>query len=263
MKRGFARSEWRVNKIFLVHTGVMFDDFSIGCSSVSPMLALNYFSSDNASIRASLSQAYRYPMGYEENGNVSLLGIVQLVKASGGIEPSRIRSAEIGYVAYSDDRNSFYELRIYRDKVIDLIPHDDTSGITDFTNASSAELEDFEAQFDARFIQGKTRLIASYAYVDIDSPNLLDNLSDSGPQHIIGLMLIHDIGQGWDGSVVYNHVSEMKFLSQSIPVPEINKLDVKFRKSFKVYSTKTKLTFSAINLLDNHIDFMTENDRGR
>ncbi|MEQ1667742.1 MAG: TonB-dependent receptor, partial [Sulfuriferula sp.] len=65
----FAHDEWRITPKWLLNTGAMLEDATIGKLNLSPRVALIYKFAPKQTLRFGVSQAYRNPSVYEERSN--------------------------------------------------------------------------------------------------------------------------------------------------------------------------------------------------
>ena len=103
--RLFGNAEWRPAPSWIVHAGAMAEHHYLSGFDVSPRLAVNFLPSADHAFRASITQAYRSPTFFEEEGDQRYFTVdgdpVDRVFApSPGLQPERILSREIGYIGH-------------------------------------------------------------------------------------------------------------------------------------------------------------------
>ncbi len=131
-------------------------------ADVSPRAAVNFTLAPGHVVRLGVSRAYRSPTFYEEQGNQILLrdtgapaDVVTVL--SGGLEPERILSREIGYVGHWRPLRLELDVRLYRDHIdhfIGLVRVSDTLDVANsfqpkvfmFTNISGIDSQGGEIQ---------------------------------------------------------------------------------------------------------------------
>jgi iron complex outermembrane receptor protein len=124
--RLFANGEWQATDNWTINAGAMVERNDIVASKVSPRLALNYKLNDNHSIRGAYSVAYRTPAILEEYAEYGARfpdgQMVDLIwKSDGSLEPEEITAYEIGLVGETADRRILYDVRLFRERLRNLL----------------------------------------------------------------------------------------------------------------------------------------------
>jgi iron complex outermembrane receptor protein len=125
--RLFANDEWRYSQKLLVNAGGMLEKDAMGNHTFSPRISLNYHINPEHTLRFGSSIAHRTPSLGETNANqADLYQIGYLYEPAArptsiGLEPEKILSREIGYLAELREWNTSIDLRLFSDQMSDLM----------------------------------------------------------------------------------------------------------------------------------------------
>lgn len=275
-QRVFLNMEWRTTRDLTLNAGAMWEHDQIVGGDLSPRIALNYQLTPRQTLRASVSRATRNPVLVEEQGNLrfcvnpSCSVFDQFVLSSGGLEPEKTVSREIGYFARVIS-NLTLDLRVYQDKLSGLIgtyvrpfPDLDTQ-VKDFRNGDSATVNGFEAQATYR-PNFKDRLILGYAHMHIKSSDVDQNYSDSAPQGSGSLLWIHNLSDRYLASLAYYYVGGMAFLD-SKPVEPVRRLDLRLARTYRMGKVNGDIALVVQSALGRYDEYypptMQENEFAR
>lgn len=288
LKRLFANLEWRLSPGLLVNAGAMIEDHDLTGTDSSPRLALNYAFQPNHTLRASVSKALRMPVLFEARADyrlnvpITYFGLpgswsYPFYAGSGNLLPERIVSQEIGYVGEFKEWGVSTDIRVFRDRIGDLISNHGIagnsiiqvgtitqaiplpSGMGSFRNQDSATIGGTEMQ--VRFRPGaESQLIFNHSYTHVTSSDVeSDFYSRTTPVHNFALLGMHRFGAGWHGSFGYYRVGGLEALGDSTPVDAYQRLDVRLAKGFKAGTARGEVAMVLQNLLDDYQDFRNDN----
>ena len=123
--RLFGNLEWRPSNRWTVNGGVMAEHHYLSGLDLSPRLAVNYQLAPDHALRASISQAYRSPTFFEDQGEVNnpiLVSILGHGFAPGNdLKSERIVSREIGYVGNIRHLRLQIDARLFNDTLSKII----------------------------------------------------------------------------------------------------------------------------------------------
>lgn len=265
--RVFGNVEWRVSPKWLMHAGALIEDHYFTGTDISPRIAFNYFPAHGHAIRAGISKAYRTPTFLEEEGNQRFtfngLLLDQTFLAGGNLEPERVVSREIGYVADLPRYGLTFDARAFNDHFEDLIDSQnfdlpagsellDDDRATDFLNTDSARATGFEYQIRWR-PTGATQLFAGQSFVRIHSGDIGARFSKSAPHSTTSVLAIQRFPGGFTGTAGYYRVSDQQWLNS--PIPRHDRLDLRLAKQFQEHS---ELALTVQGLLGPHTEFREE-----
>ena len=265
MWRAFFNMEWRALSSLLFNVGTMWESDDISGSDLSPRIAANYRLTPRQTLRASASRATRNPVLIEEMGNSRVCAgvtCIQLISSSGGLEPEKMRSYEIGYFA-AVSTNLSLDIRGYRDKLSGLIEGYDRPypfnpiSVLDFVNKNDAVIQGVEAQFSYR-PSFKDRMVLGYAHTHINST--FANFNVSAPKDSGSLLLVHALPKDYQASLGFYYVGTMGF-TDTKPIKPIRRLDIRLARAYKTSKTEGDIALVFQNLLDRYDEYYPSNKR--
>lgn len=196
LARVYANAEWRAANSLVLNAGAMLERYSGRSAKVAPRLFANWHVTENHTLRAGGSRAYRAPSLFEEHGDLrfSLGGVLlqQNFTPPGSLRPERIDAREVGYLGRFPAWHGTLDVRIYRDRILDfiadqgvlspLVPPPLFSPVTAMMFNSDAGIRSRGAEVHLRMrpFEG-TDLLAGYARTRLSgAPGTLDR---SAPKH--------------------------------------------------------------------------------
>jgi iron complex outermembrane receptor protein len=252
--RLFGNAEWRVSDKWIVHAGAMAEHHYLSGSDLSPRLAVNFLPVPDHAFRASLTQAYRSPTFFEEDGDQRIFtagGALyrQIFEPSGSLQPERIRSREIGYVGHVRPLRLQVDARLFADKVSRLVDtYDDPlipGKLFHFVNQDDADIRGLDIQL--RWApQDWLDLVVSYARVDIDSDN--EDVSGSAPRNNFSALGIFRPAAGWEASIGTYRVGAMYWLGDGDSTEAFTRVDARVARRWDVRGTRVELALVGQNL---------------
>jgi iron complex outermembrane receptor protein len=164
-RRLFAHDEYRVSEAWVLNVGSMAESDTNGYSSNSPRASLNYHFTPQQTLRFGMSTASRMPQMVETYMSSSLYGL-GYVPPTSPLKPEQIFSREIAYLGEFPEANLSLDTRVYYDQVRDLIWVDYYAAYPDHSlkNLVSADYQGVESTLKYRWNEGRSFLVANYAY---------------------------------------------------------------------------------------------------
>lgn len=238
--RAFAHAEWKTTESVTTSIGVMLEDNDISGSDVSPRLAVNYALTPNDTVRFSASRATRTPVILEEFADQRFtvdtpIGTVfdQILVSTDDLDSETIESYEIGYVARFPTLDLNLDSRIYYDQLEGLIvprivpfPDPVNGFAVDFRNFDSTTIKGGEFRLDWS-PRRDTRMVLNYSYTSIESTDVDEVYSESGPRHNTSLLVSHDITDRIVGSIAYYNMSPFDALDTGDLIGRTDRTDLK------------------------------------
>ena len=218
--------------------------------------------------------------------------------SSGNLASEEITSYELGWMSQLLDNKLILDFKVFTDKtdkLIEIVPYDgdvptenvddlfgpdyDSSGATDFANASKTETQGMEFYGDYQ-ITMDWRLYAYFSYTEIDAertdpaaePGVEGRLEESAPRRSYGAMLMKQWPHNLNTSLAIYHVSDMDWLdrthSRTDPVTnlykdrsaeEYTRIDLVLRKSFISGNNQVEYSFILQNLGSSYSDYSRTN----
>jgi iron complex outermembrane receptor protein len=254
MYRLFGNIEWTPTEKWAINGGVMAEHHYYTDLDFSPRLAVNYLVSPDHAFRASISQAYRSPTFFEEEGDVRFftttgIFLTQRFAPGDNLEPEKILSREIGYVGQFRSLNLSVDARLFNDKVRDIIGQNNIG-----TSKDKTFQDDNKYRADIRGADVQLRwqphrdidLILNYAYVDIDSNE--SDIEDSAPKNNFSALGIYRLPHGWEASIGVYRVDDMEWLDDGGPTEQFTRVDARLAKRWKWQGHETELSLVGQNL---------------
>jgi len=264
--RLFANAEWTITRRTLLNAGAMMEKNDITGTDVSPRLALNHHLSETHTVRASVSRALRTPVLFEEKGDWAFTAgpiTDQKLLSTGGLQPETITSVDVGLIGHLSDIGLSYSLRLYRDKLEDLISAFNSVAAFDLIdgkaddvrNRDHATASGVEFQVDFR-PSPDDRIFFSYANSHISSSNLDVNYTLTVPRHTFSLLLAKKFPNAVEASLAHYKVGEMTWLGSGDYVPQYDRTDLRLSRTLRVGESQLEIAAGVHNLLNHkHIDF--------
>ncbi len=277
--RLFANGEWRMTPAAVLNAGVMWEDNQITGSDVSPRLALNYHLHANHTLRVVASRATRVPLITENSGDqrFSYQGVLleQQYLGPGNLHAEELTTYELGYLGELPAAHLSWDLRLYQDRVTQLlteikIPAADLFDQEAFSlvNQGRIEVHGAEAQVSYR-PRRDTLVAASYAAMRASASDFPDptvpvtydasETEESVPSYSASLFIMQRLAPGWQASLWYSQIANMRWLGNGDPVARYGRLDARLAHRFRVDGASGEVALVLQNLGHDYTDFRSEN----
>lgn len=243
--RAFGQFEWHLDRHWLLQGGAMLEHDSSAGESLSPRLALNYLFSPAHSLRAVYSEAVRSPDMFENDAQWSYrvrdlrpaaLGRSEAwyfahAQGSGDLEQEHIRSRELGYNGHFAELGLRLDVKLFDDKINNLIS--ETLTLEEFmpTNDNSLHLRGAEGEADWQ-LSATDRLRLSYAYIQLDASHPKDERVS--PRHSGSAAWLRDWGRDWSSSLIY-------YGADALNSYRFERLDLRLAKRLPLGSSQMEL----------------------
>lgn len=181
--QAFANGEWRVIESLLFNLGGMYEHDELTGGAFSPRAAANLMLTPKQSVRLVLSEAVRSPDMLEQRPGMVVKitdlspkyldqseGIFFLTNVSNdkGLKHEKIRSYELGYYGALFDNKLELDIKLYRDRLTQLISGDPTNVDEPFiSNDSNMTIKGAEAQLNWSIFT-KDWIWLTMGYMDIE-----------------------------------------------------------------------------------------------
>ena len=260
-KQVYINSEFILNKENIFNLGLLADDNDTAGKTYSPRLSLNHHINNNNTLRVSYAEATRSPFTFEEYTNyvvpdfsaalISIFGTDVVLSDLSDLKPEKIKSFDIGYISYFNNKKTNLDVRLYRNYLSDIIVMDldfgggayqgDAFNITGLEASISHKLEN-------------TRILLNYARTKIHVDELVifpeaSWYETATPEDIVSLLVMHDFNNDTKGSLGYYYTGSYQQLCCETEIQNPRKrLDLSLSKSFKLgkYDSKIKLVLQNI-----------------
>jgi len=249
--RVFINTEYQLTSDTLINAGLMYEDNDTAGSDLLPRLSFNHQVDSNNHLRIAVSKATRAPVLFEEDPYYAGLfsGVIDL-------EPERITSYEIGYIASSSDKSITADTRIYYDDIDGLIGLSFNGSQFYYDNFDHANIRGLETSLTFN-LSRDTRFITNYSYTNINSTkNTNDSEYDIAfPKNLINVLVMHNFSSQYKGSLGFYHRSSTKPLAKRAADPDVipsyQRFDLRLARSFKLNETNSELSITIQNLFDH------------
>lgn len=273
-KRLFANLEWRATERTVVNAGLMVERTDFTDTETSPRLAINHHLTPDHTLRVAASRAARNPTFIETSSDLRYVldGFLLLHETapSPGLESEKLETVEAGYLGQWLDRRVLLDVRLYRDRLKNMIteiflgPGDTTP----FSHANQGEVtvDGVDARLDWR-ITPATRLALTHAYTDasgteIGSPAVRNQRRrlESVPEKTTSALLIHRFSPDWEASAGYYRVGYMLWMGAGDELDGYERVDLRLARRLRLGRGGGELALVVQNALDRpYRDFVEEN----
>ncbi len=262
MGRAYLNLEWRARPDLLVQGGAMLEQHFYTGTDISPRVAVNYTLAEGHTLRLNLSQAYRSPTFFEQDGNFtyySTTGIsgLQVVAPSAPLQPERILSREIGYIGHYPALRLQLDAKLFYDTIYQYINGDGEP--RQFTNRDDFTVRGGDLQLNWQPVAA-LRLSAQYSHAVIDADPSIDNdLEDSAPSNVFSLLARYDLGQGWSASAGVYYAGDMKWQSEGDVTDAFTRWDARLARRWTWQGNEVEAAVVGQSLGGDYSEFRMEN----
>jgi len=238
LARLFAHVEWRLLDGVLLNAGAMVEHNNLTGTNVAPEIAVNVKLAPEHVIRLGISKALRDPTLFEENLQTIVIGPSGIpILVSGGVAPESIVSAEAGYVGQFPGLNATVEVKVFRDRLHDLIglvggtatlPPSGFPNIV--VNGDSARQSGMEGQVVWRPLTGASVSLAA-AHVSTSSTDRFASYSTSAPRNTVHVLASQRFADAWLGSLAFHAQSAYQPLGASVAQPAFHRVDLRLART--------------------------------
>lgn len=305
--RLFGNLEWRLRPDWIANIGAMLERFENKDPVFSPRLALNYHYDRNNTLRVSASRAYRMPTLFEDyvhqtiflNGPLDDLDNWRI--ANEDLEPQRIDSFELGYLANLSKQGLSLDIRLFRERLTNIIDDlrdldipDPDRGLTDslalelldnfiryagqygaFTYSNTAEITIKGLELNLQYKPTPVDLIfLGYSYLDAEGSELRrvgggeptftsEELGHAVPDHTFSLLASHRFPNGFHISSGYYFMDNLEWPGDGDEVPSYSRLDLKLAKAFRFDGLGGEVSLLLQNIGEKNVDFFEDEETGQ
>lgn len=274
--RLFANLEWRANAALLWNLGGMVEQLEGDEARLAPRVFLNWQASPRITWRIGHSRAWRQPDLFERNVDVRIIDdkgeLVQRRQyPNPDLRPQRIDASEIGFLGVFGDSRSTLDVRLFRERIEDLIvrnpvPSDwpiegklpaaiaERLGSTRWENyAGRVQLNGIETQLHLKPWRG-TEFLLSHSLIDrdVDDPRIRRNIAP----YSASLSWLQRAG-AWRSMMSVLRMGPIDAGFSYVPgydytVPSYTTLDWSVSRSLRLFDMAAELRLTGINLLGRH-----------
>lgn len=261
----FGHAEYKPEAWLTLNGGVYAEHDSLSRkTNVSPRLGLNVRLDARQSVRAVWSTGSRTPDVQEQRADWSYrlsnvtppldgARFYQSALVGGGLVAERIRSTELGYLFILPAAGLLFDVRVFEDRLSDLISEKLQVSSFEPTNTGSVNLSGVELQARAAFGTGWTAF-GNYAYLrthDASNPNERTQYS----RHSGSVGVAHRFADGWTGSLAYYGAS-----GDGIGQSGYGRTDATIARNFRVGGSHVSAALTARRLDDKSVNYYRDVD---
>jgi iron complex outermembrane receptor protein len=275
VRRAFGNIEYRLGADSIVNAGAMWENNSISGADTSPRIALNQRVAPQHTLRVVASKATRIPTLLDERGDTQFpyqgVLIDQTILSRGGLTAEAMRSVEIGYLGELADKALSIDVRLFRDRLRNLITEikipvvDRDNQALSYRNEGEIEITGSDFQLIYRPAPA-TRFVLSYASMHADASGLSDEANftkeeheQSVPPFTASFLAMHRFAGNWEASLNYHKVADMLWLGSGGLVTSNDRLDLRLARNFRDTGIRGQLAIVIQNLGPNSSSFDAEN----
>lgn len=276
--RGFINLEWRLQKNLLLNLGGMYEKFQKKNALFSPRAALNLKLDKSNTLRFIATRAYRMPTLWEDNSDLfifthpGMIPIQQLYLTEDNLDPQEIRSYEIGYLGQFMDNSLTVDVKLFHEKVSDMIAGvaDQTLGYSTYINNGEYTLNGVELglRIDPT---PKSMIHFAYSLVTHDDGMQLTKINpsqtrifiDRVPQQTFSLLGSYHFNNGIQLSSAFYYMDNMVWAGDGDFIPHSHRLDIKLTKKFKLPNADSDISLILQNIDGNYADFYNSPDNNQ
>ena len=274
--RLFANLELRTGTALLWNAGGMVEQLQGDEARLAPRVFLNWQAAPRFTWRIGHSRAWRQPDLFERNVDIRIIDdkgeLVQRRQyPNPDLRPQRIDASEIGFLGVFGDSRSTLDVRLFRERIEDLIVRNPVPadwpiegklpapiarglGSTRWENhADRVQLTGIETQFHLKPWRG-TEFILSHSLIDrdIDDPRIRRNVAP----YTASLSWLQRAG-AWRSLLSVLRMGPIDAGFSYVPgfdytVPSYTTLDWSVARSLRVLDHAVELRLTGINLLGRH-----------
>lgn len=257
-----ANLEWRVRPDLLLQGGAMLEHHYFTGTDISPRVAINYTLADGHTLRLNVSQAYRSPTFFEQQGSLAYYStggalVEQVFVPSDPLRPERILSREIAYVGQYPALRMQFDAKLFYDTIYDYI--NGAGSPRQFTNRDDFTVQGGDLQLNWQ-PSPALRLSAQYARAFIAADQSVDrDLPQSVPHNNFSLLARYELGQGWNASAGVYRSGRMKWLSDGDITQAYTRWDVRLARRWSWQGHEVEAAVVGQNLGEDYSEFRSEN----
>jgi iron complex outermembrane receptor protein len=274
LRRLFGQIQYDVHPKITLNAGVMIEDNDFTGTDTSPRGSINFHITPNQTLRLGYSEAYRTPSYLEEKfrGGIFFTTVAPPTKFlyqrfynEGNLDPEKIQSRELGYVAQWDSIS--IDAKFFHDTISDYIDGFDNKDfitppntvlvddVGTSRNFGSFDTHGFETQIKFS-LSSDTKFLINYAHIK-NTPNNIkynhkDDIVEAIPSDISSFLITHNFNSYWNGSFAGYYNSPVKAFGDGNAVDSNHRFDARIAKKFTAPKMSGEVSLNIQNLTDRH-----------
>jgi iron complex outermembrane recepter protein len=257
--RTFGNVEWRPHPSWVVNAGGMFEKHSIVGSRTAPRLMVNYHLLPDHTLRVGATTAYKQPTLFDLRADWHMAGVPSFsVLASGWARPERIDATEIGYLGKLREFNLSADVRIFHERVRDLLSYQQLckSCPNDFANKDANTQRGWEMQLRWQPLPA-TQILLNHTQLRLlpDATSTAQQDAFRAPRHFSTLAWFQLLPADFDFSLIYTEMAEYFYVRQQDMIPAYHQTDVRLARRFTVGATRAEAALTVRAADGPHVDY--------
>lgn len=188
----YNNTEYHYSDAITINLGLLAeteDDYMDDKVYYSPRVSVNYHINNANTLRFGVSKAIRTPDLFERQSDWSYTGanmspqigtdadsIFYITRSAGAsLLPEEIISKEIGYYSNNADQGWFIDIRLFQEKLTQLISEPISFFAEEIDNNDQVTLDGLEFQLDYQLLSN-TKASLSYAYIDSEASSIYEEV---------------------------------------------------------------------------------------
>lgn len=256
--RVFANAEWRAAEPLLINAGGMYEKYEGASGRFAPRLFANWQAAPGHTLRAGALRAYREPSLWEHEGDLEIGDFVGIV-SQGRLDPERVVTHELGYLGTLPWWSTMVDVRLYRERVSDLVFFRPLPGGQRLLANRSDDVRIRGVEWQVKTHPHETAdLIWSHALTSIDASSI--DLVDSVPPYSASLTWLQRYPKGISSTLSLIRVGPTQWLD-SREVPAYTTVDAQLSWRFRAGRSSNELSFGLINGGSRHEEWRLSRTR--
>lgn len=273
--RLFGGVEWKPASDWVINTGGLWENHSMGGRTFAPRLAVNYHVRPEHTLRAVSTQSFRMPSIYMFRGLsalhatasppllASLLGFPKnLVQAAGtgNVKPESVIANELGYLGELRNLNLKVDVRAFTER----INMRQWSRSLDMVNYPGPRIHGFEYQLDWRPFAA-TRIVLAEAHLREEAGrDDVNNVEHFESPHRSGSVAVYQkLSGGFDLSLITYHATPYQWAGMSNVLDGMRQLDARLAYAFRVGATRGEVSVIVQSIGGSHMEYLRTRQFGR
>jgi len=271
--------EFKLSDAVLLNVGTLYEDDDYSEGKFSYRLGLNTKITNSHTIRVAIAESWRLLFLGEQDIATALrlqdgtvLDQVQFVPQQ--LNPERLRSYELGYVGSWFRGKLATEVKIYREKFEDEVEYIFDPAYPElvsvfnpgsilYISGGATDITGIETGIKLQ-LSPHSHLWVSYAFSDVDQDCLTRAFrcaaqNDATPRHTASVLMSHNFGQGWEGSLGYYYLDDMSWIVWGDDIESYDRIDLRVAKTFDFSSSSLKLELIGQNIGGDYHEFSQNN----
>lgn len=256
--RFFGNAEWKPHPDWIINAGGMIERHGITGVNTAPRIMVNYHLLPGHTLRAGVSSAFKQPTLFELRADWRYQG-VPLVQVSGRALPERVRAAEIGYLGELKPWGLTADLRIFREKVKDLLRYERICSTcdNDLLNKDPNTQRGWETQLRWQPMAG-TQLLLNHTELRLvtDASNTALQDTYRAPRHYSTLAWFQQLPRDWELTLIHTQVASYFYVRLSDMIPAFRQTDLRLARRFRLGTTRAEAALVVQAIDGDHEDYV-------